>query len=60
MSDRLKNDSLRGWKIHVFTLHGKPHWKAIRQGVSMNTNTYGGILKMILNKPHLVRSTTNN
>lgn len=41
---------LRGWHIYKGTFHGREHWTAKRHGVSMNTNSYDGIVNMILTK----------
>lgn len=44
---------LRGWSI-AMTKHPTTrelHWVASRHGVTMNTNTYDGIVQMILARP---------
>lgn len=42
---------LRGWSIYRSIFHGRELWSAKRHGVSMNHNTYDGLVKMILRKP---------
>jgi len=44
------SDSLRGWRIEGITFHGKPHFRATRDGVSMNHPTYDGIVGMIMSR----------
>lgn len=41
-----KVDKLRGWNITQW----ENHWYATRYGVNMNTNSYNGIIRMILNR----------
>jgi hypothetical protein len=45
-----RTDNLRGWSIYRSDFHGKEHWVARRAGVSMNINSYDGIIKMILDR----------
>ena len=42
-----KLETLQGWDIYRRDFRGRECWVARRHGVSMNTNTYNGIVKMI-------------
>lgn len=42
---------LRGWTIGRTLFHSQDHWVAMRYGVTINTNTYDGIIRMILRRP---------
>jgi hypothetical protein len=41
-------DTLRGWRIQKIEHHGRPHWRAVRWGVSMNHKDKDGLINMIL------------
>lgn len=48
----MKINYLRGWHISegMHPCQNKPHWFAVRWGVRMNSNSYDGIISMILKR----------
>jgi hypothetical protein len=44
-------DTFRGWRIYTADFRGRKIWVARKAGVSMNTNSYEGIISMIRTKP---------